>query len=71
MDAVPQRRMMRVSEAANFLGVSVSYLNNLRTLGGSPRYAKIGRAVVYDPTDLEEWVAERRRVSTSDRGDER
>lgn len=68
MDAVPQRRMMRVREAAGFLGVSISYLNKLRVLGGSPRYAKIGRAVVYDPADLEAWVAERRRVSTSDKG---
>jgi len=60
------RRMFRVAEAATFLGLSVSYLNKLRCLGGSPPYIKTGRAVLYDPADLEAWLAARRQVSTSD-----
>jgi predicted DNA-binding transcriptional regulator AlpA len=68
MSSLSERRMLRVSEAANFVGLSVSYLNKIRVLGGSPRYIKAGRAVLYDPRDLESWLADRRRVSTSDAG---
>jgi excisionase family DNA binding protein len=67
MPSNPDRRMLRVAEAATFLGLSVSYLNKLRCNGGSPRYIKTGRAVLYDPADLETWLAERRQQSTSDR----
>lgn len=69
MSAITERRMLRVAEAASHLGLSVSYLNKLRVLGGSPRYIKVGRAVLYDPTDLESWLSDRRRVSTSDTGE--
>jgi predicted DNA-binding transcriptional regulator AlpA len=63
--------MFRVSDAAKFLALSVSFLNKLRCSGGGPKFCKIGRAVLYDPADLETWLAERRRASTSDDGGER
>lgn len=71
MPALSERRMLRVTEAASFLGLSVSFLNKLRCAGGGPAFRKVGRAVVYDPIDLDTWLADRRRVSTSDMGGER
>ena len=64
-----QLRKLRAPEAANFLGLSVSTLAKMRIRGDGPPYAKAGpRVVVYDPTDLEEWLASRRRISTSEDG---
>ncbi len=68
--AVTERRMLRVGEAAKFLALSASFLNKLRCSGGGPAFRKIGRAVLYDPADLEAWLFARRRVSTSDNGGE-
>lgn len=53
--------------AARFLGLSPRTLENRRVSGiESPAYTKIGRSVRYSLRDLEEFVAERRRRSTSD-----
>ncbi|MGO9432375.1 helix-turn-helix transcriptional regulator [Rhodoblastus sp.] len=60
--------MLRVPEAATFLGISVAYLNALRCKGGGPVFVRMGRAVAYHPDDLEKWLADKRRTSTSDRG---
>lgn len=60
----PQR--LPVYEAANYLGLSSSTLNKLRVFGGGPIFLKLGRRVVYDKTDLDAWLAHRRRRSTSD-----
>jgi hypothetical protein len=59
---------MRTAEAARFTGVSESTLEKLRCAGGGPVFLKLGRIVVYDETDLNVWLASRRRASTSDRG---
>ena len=58
-------RLLRVSQAADLCGVSVSYLNQLRGRGGGPVFAKLGAAVVYDPGDLRAWVEARKKASTS------
>jgi hypothetical protein len=70
IDTLAPPRMFRVREAAKFLSLSVSYLNKLRCGGGGPVFYKVGRAVLYAPTDLESWLANRRRQSTSDMGGE-
>lgn len=57
-----------VSGAAQRLGLSVSTLNKLRVFGGGPVFLKLGRRVVYDPADLDAWLASKRRRSTSDDG---
>ena len=54
-----------VEDAARFVGVSVSVLNKLRVYGGGPAYLKIGRRVLYETTSLEDWLASKRRTSTS------
>lgn len=66
MDTLVRRQMLRVPEAARFLGLSASFLNKRRCAGGGPAFRKLGRAVLYDPADLELWLADRRRFSTSD-----
>jgi predicted DNA-binding transcriptional regulator AlpA len=60
------RRMLRTLEAAAYCGSSKSTLEKLRLFGGGPRYLKLGRRVVYDPADLDIWLAAHRRRSTSD-----
>ena len=59
-------RKLNVQEAARFLGVSVSKLNKLRGSGGGPQYMKLGRRVLYDLRDLEQWAAQRKRYHTSE-----
>jgi hypothetical protein len=59
-------RMLSVAEAAEQLRVSRSWLNKSRVLGGGPAFLKIGRKVVYDAADLEEFARSRRFRTTSD-----
>ena len=61
-------RKLNVEQAADLTGLSASTLNKLRVFGGGPPFLKLGRRVVYDPVDLDGWMAERRRRSTSDSG---
>lgn len=62
-------RMMRTVEAAAYCGSSTSTFEKLRLTGRGPRYVKMGRRVVYDPADLDAWLAANRRRSTSDKGE--
>jgi predicted DNA-binding transcriptional regulator AlpA len=58
--------MLRVPEAAAYLGLAPSTLAKMRLRGDSPRYAKAGpRIVVYDVRDLDAWLETRKRSSTS------
>ena len=59
------RRMLRTSDAAHYTGLSASTMTKLRLIGGGPRYIKLGKAVVYDPVDLDAWLSANRRKSTS------
>ena len=55
----PAPRRLRTREAAEYLGLSVSYLEKLRVMGGGPRFAAMGRAVSYAVADLDAWAASR------------
>jgi predicted DNA-binding transcriptional regulator AlpA len=57
--------MLRTPQAAEYLGVSAATLCKWRVFGGGPRYKKLGRAVVYDPAELRDWLDARSQVSTS------
>jgi len=59
------KRRLSTKEAAEYLGISKSKLDKLRTYGGGCRYFKLDHRVVYDVADLDAWVAERVRTSTS------
>ena len=61
-----QRKMLSAPEAAAYCGSSASTFAKLRLYGGGPLYVKLGRRVVYDPADLDRWLASHRRASTSD-----
>lgn len=60
-------RVLNVTEAAQRLGVSVSFLNKARLTGDGPTFIKIGTRVAYDPADLAAWLDARKRHSTSER----
>ena len=63
---IPSR--LNVDDAATYTGLSASTLNKLRVFGGGPMFLKLGRRVAYDVTDLDAWLANKRRRSTSDPG---
>ena len=54
-------RRLNTPEAAEYLGVSISYLNKNRMFPGAIRYAKIGARVVYDIADLDAFLANAKR----------
>lgn len=59
-------RRLRTREAAEYVGLKKSTLDKLRIEGGGPTFLKLGRAVVYDIADLDEWCTSSRRGSTSE-----
>ncbi len=61
-------RLLNVNEAAQRLGVSVSFLNKLRLSREGPTFLKLGTRVAYDPSDLVAWLDRRKRQSTSEGG---
>ena len=67
---ITMRTRLSTQEAAQYVGLSRSYLEKKRLTGGGPRYAKLGTRVVYDVNDLDAWVNARMRSHTAvDGGD--
>ena len=62
------RRMLRVEEVAALTSLSPSYLNKLRVAGNGPPFRKIGRAVLYDPGEVNAWLDRHKQHSTSETG---
>jgi excisionase family DNA binding protein len=58
--------MLTQSEAAQMLRISVRTLERLRVSGGGPTYIKTGRLVRYRQSDLDKWISDRERHSTSE-----
>lgn len=56
--------MIKVKQAAERVGLSVSMMNKFRCLGGGPAFYKLGASVFYREDDIDAWLAERRRTST-------
>ena len=56
---------LNVIEAADYTGLSKSYLNKQRVYGGGPLYIKCGRRVVYDRVDLDSWLVGMKIANTS------
>jgi excisionase family DNA binding protein len=50
-------RLLTITEAADMLRTPVATLRYWRHLGTGPRSFKIGRAVRYQLTDLDAWIA--------------
>lgn len=70
-DASEARRMLIAEDAAAYLGLATQTLAKLRLSGDSPPYFKVGRRVLYERDELDAWLAQRKRRSTSDTGAER
>jgi excisionase family DNA binding protein len=61
------KRLLTVGEAATYLSLSASSLNRWRVSGGGPRYGKFGGKILYDVRDLDQWIEDHKRTSTSQR----
>lgn len=66
MNPVPSRKRLDTKKAAAYVDLSESTLNKKRVYGGGPKFLKLGRRVTYDTDDLDAWLDENRRASTSD-----
>jgi len=58
--------VLRPDEAGKYLSLSAQRLAKLRLEGDGPKFAKVGRTVLYCREDLDTWLQTRRRASTSD-----
>ena len=58
--------VLPAKDAARVVGLSQSTLAKLRLSGDGPPYCKLGRRVLYRPQDLETWLTQHRRQSTSE-----
>ena len=66
METTYQPRLVTEAEAAEMLGMTVSFLQARRVRGGGPPFVRVGsRTVRYDIRDLESWIRRQRRESTS------
>ena len=61
-----QRRCVNTKDAAIYSGSTESTLEKKRLAGTGPRYIKLGRRVLYDLRDLDEWLDAQKRQSTSE-----
>lgn len=70
--ALPRHRnKLSTLMAAAYVGLGKSTLDRSRVTGligntPAPPHIKIGSRVLYDPEDLDAWLASNRRTSTSD-----
>ena len=63
-----QNDLLTTEEAATYLRLSPRTLERYRVTGEGPRYLKIGRLVFYRRSELEHWLKDKTRRSTSDPG---
>ena len=69
MDDRDPATLMNETQAANLLGFTPRFLQALRVRGDGPLFIRISaRAIRYRRSDLEYWVEQRVRTSTSDLG---
>jgi hypothetical protein len=67
---LPAPRFLRPYQVEALYGLSQKYLANARVRGDGPPFCKPSRKLVlYSVDELEAWLTERRRVSTSDHGE--
>ncbi|HZK90158.1 MAG TPA: helix-turn-helix domain-containing protein [Stellaceae bacterium] len=59
-------RRLRTPAAADYLGYAESTLEKKRLTGDGPPFIRLGRVIVYDTRDLDDWLTERRARSTSE-----
>ena len=57
--------LLTPKQAARHLNLSVSWLAKRRLAGDGPTYNKLGGAVRYAETSLQQWMKSQQRTSTS------
>jgi excisionase family DNA binding protein len=66
MTELLHRKKLSTHEAAQYLGLGKSTLDKLRVLkNDGPPFFKVGARIVYDVADLDAWLAQHKRTSTS------
>lgn len=60
-----QNDVLTTIEAAHYVRLGKPTLERFRLTGEGPRFAKLGGAVRYRRTDLDDWIASRLVGSTS------
>jgi excisionase family DNA binding protein len=60
-NAEPDRRWLRIEEAANYLGV-VPYTVRNAVWSGELAAAKLGNRLVFDRADLDAWATSKKRL---------
>ena len=56
--------LLKEREAANYIGMSRSFLAQGRMKGKGPIFCKVGRSIRYRLEDLDAWIQESRRINT-------
>lgn len=58
----PQPRRLSTAKAADYLGLSPSFLAHSRPKGDGPVFSKCGARIVYDTRDLDAWLDAHKRT---------
>ncbi|NGN44342.1 helix-turn-helix domain-containing protein [Mesorhizobium sp. CGMCC 1.15528] len=58
---------LRVRQAAEYVGLSKSFLDKTRCYGGGPVHIKLGATVIYSTDDLDAWLAANRQSDNDNR----
>lgn len=61
-----ESKLLTPAELANILGLNIASLRNWRWKGKGPKYIKVGHLVRYKQSDVNEFIDEQSRTSTSD-----
>lgn len=64
--SIQRDRLLTECEVADLLNISVRTLQAWRVRGGGPRFIKVGRAVRYRLSDVQDWIDRNIHRSTSD-----
>lgn len=62
---LPAYNLLNEKQAAALMNVSVSFLQKLRIRGGGPKFLKISKSIRYRKSDIETYLSESERQSTS------
>ena len=62
-----ETEIMTVIEAAGYIRLAETTLNKMRVAGTGPQFLKMGKAVRYRRSDLDDWIGARVTRSTSER----
>jgi predicted DNA-binding transcriptional regulator AlpA len=65
MSHAAERKLLCTKEASEYARLSKSMLEKLRVTGTGPVFVKLGKAVRYEVSALDEWIAAQRRKSTN------